>query len=133
MRMWMCDPRIQCRQHLLGEWRELYTLSAILQRHGKIDGYIANDLLEPESTLIRWHELHNEMLRRGYNARDEELIFNISYLSDEIRQHKINREAALSELLNRCHMCKERYMMLLSGLDPTTGRTVQFVNYRDWS
>jgi hypothetical protein len=72
MRIWDIDPSLLCRQHLLGEHRELHGLWNILTTHGGVGGYSRH----PET--IRWvgklpalrsrHELIvQEMARRGYN------------------------------------------------------------------
>lgn len=74
MRVWDVDTKILCRQHLLGEHRELHGLWNILTKHGGVGGYARH----PET--LRWvgrgralylrHEaLVTEMLRRGYNHR----------------------------------------------------------------
>jgi hypothetical protein len=72
VRIWDIEPRLLCRQHLLGEHRELHGLWSILV-HGK-RGYSRH----PET--LRWagklaalyarHEaLVAEMSRRGYTHR----------------------------------------------------------------
>jgi len=104
----MCDPKILCRQHLLGEWRELYTFVGVLKRKTRIDGYINNNLLEPGSIHKRWCELRKEMIRRGYNPRDCIDIPAIDHLKEEYRSYKIDREISLRDLLNRCEYCKHR-------------------------
>jgi hypothetical protein len=71
MRIWDVEPRLLCRQHLLGEHRELHGLWNILTKHGGVGGYSQH----PETR--RWvgklaalrarHEaLVAEMTRRGY-------------------------------------------------------------------
>lgn len=71
MRVWDVDPKILCRQHLLGEHRELHGLWNILTKHGGVGGYAKH----PET--LRWvgreralylrHEaLVAEFTRRGY-------------------------------------------------------------------
>ena len=71
MRIWDVPPRQLCRQHLLGEHRELHGLWNILVVHGGEGGYARH----PET--LRWvgktralfhrHELLTaEMARRGY-------------------------------------------------------------------
>jgi len=70
MRIWDLEPQILCRQHLLGEHRELHAIWSVLV-NGKA-GYS----LHPET--LRWRgklkalynrheELVKEMQRRGYN------------------------------------------------------------------
>ena len=70
MRIWDIEPRRLCRQHLLGEHRELHAIWSVLTK-GK-NGYSRH----PET--LRWKgrlralfnrhgELVDEMIRRGYN------------------------------------------------------------------
>jgi hypothetical protein len=72
MRIWDVPPRVLCRQHLLGEHRELHAIWAVITEDRK--GYSRH----PET--LRWrgklkalwarHEaLVEEMSRRGYNHR----------------------------------------------------------------
>ncbi len=67
MRIWDLPPNILCRQHLLGEHRELHAIWTVLA--GEKTGYASH----PET--LRWkgnnrHEaLVTEMCNRGYNHR----------------------------------------------------------------
>lgn len=72
MRIWDVSPSILCRQHLLGEHRELHALWTILTEHKK--GYSQH----PETrrwvgklpALYKRHEeLVEEMRKRGYNHK----------------------------------------------------------------
>ncbi len=74
MRIWDVPPEALCRQHLLGEHRELHGLWNILTVHGARGGYARH----PET--LRWvgktralFERHaalvKELQRRGYNHR----------------------------------------------------------------
>ena len=76
MRIWDVEPELLCRQHLLGEHRELHGLWNILTAHGGTGGYSRH----PETlrwvgrtrALYRRHErLVAEMRRRGYDHRSE--------------------------------------------------------------
>ena len=113
MRMWMVDPRIMCRQHLLGEWRELFTIVGSLRLHKKFDGYIQNDLLEPQSIFLRFRELQKEMISRGYTPRKTlgfwETNILIRNLPLDQRLHIVNQDNSLKDLLNRCPQCREIY------------------------
>jgi hypothetical protein len=69
MRIWDLPPRLLCRQHLLGEHRELHALWLILI--GRNKGYSAH----PETRrwegkraalFLRHEQLVGEMARRGY-------------------------------------------------------------------
>lgn len=72
MRIWDLPPKLLCRQHLLGEHRELHAIWTIITK--KKSGYSRH----PET--LRWvgktkalykrHEaLVTEMTRRGYNHK----------------------------------------------------------------
>ena len=70
MRIWDIPPDILCRQHLLGEHRELHAIWSILTQGKK--GYSRHpETLRWEgklSALYNRHEaLVGEMARRGYN------------------------------------------------------------------
>jgi hypothetical protein len=115
MRMWMCNPRIMCRQHLLGEYRELFALAARLNNRTSLTGYIRNNLIEPESILDRYRELREEMVRRGYKPVKVLPRFNLSHLPREIRRYRVSRPDSLEELLARCSECRKRFEELNKG------------------
>lgn len=111
MRMWMVDPKIMCRKHLLGEHVETHMTQGTIRKGVSLAGYLSNNLLEPDRLLERHDELAKELERRGYNHRSP-----LSYLKHEIGVgFKIDREASLAELLNRCPDCRARYEALLSN------------------
>ena len=110
MRMWMCNPRILCRKHLLGEYRELFTFLGTLKQQKRLDGYFKNNLLEPLALESRYKKLKDEMLFRKYKPK-KEFIFNntiLDYLNDK-KYNKINKNKSLKELIKRCPECKQRY------------------------
>jgi hypothetical protein len=113
MRMWMVDPAIMCRQHLLGEHRELHALYGVFSKRMSWDlsGYIRNNLIEPISLWHRHDELVAEMEARGYNHRSPlphwwELGHLLPY---EYAKAFVNRERSLEILLGRCVECKDRH------------------------
>jgi len=65
MRMWMVNPALMCRQHLLGEHVELHMLVGTLLRKKSIAGFVDNDLIEVHSVRERHSEVVREMQRRG--------------------------------------------------------------------
>lgn len=71
MRIWDVSPRKLCRQHLLGEHRELHGLWNILTKHGNKGGYSQHPETKrwvgKAAALYDRHEaLVKEMERRGY-------------------------------------------------------------------
>lgn len=104
----MVNPKIQCRKHLLGEHVELHMLVGSLKRKKSIDGFVRNSLVELTSVEARHEALVTEMQRRGYNHASPLVMPDISYLPDRIINAKVDREAALTELVKRCDECKRR-------------------------
>lgn len=116
MRMWMCDPKIMCRNHLIGEYREIFTFAGTLRLKKKIDGYIRNNCLEPLSLVLRFNELKDEMIRRGYKCK---AILNfkenfVNYLPKSQKEYQIDVEQSLKNLLERCPECNKRFKELKS-------------------
>jgi hypothetical protein len=104
VRMWMVDPRILCRKHLLGEHVELHMAAAWLKRGKHIDGWVDGNCLEPRSIGARHKALAAELTRRGYKHRSplrQPLISSWQHPTA-----KVDRKAALQELLHRCPTCK---------------------------
>jgi len=65
MRMWMVNPKIMCRQHLLGEHVEIHMFVGTLSRGKSVKGYLEKGLLEVHNLYWRHEELVEEMKRRG--------------------------------------------------------------------
>ena len=112
MRMWMCDPKILCQKHLCGEHVELHMFIGHLNLKRNINGFIENNLLEPLSIISRHDELMKEMLERGYKHKSPIKEFDLSYLSEEYINHKIDKVSALKELISRCPECGEKLLNL---------------------
>jgi hypothetical protein len=106
MRMWMVDPKIMCRQHLLGEHAEIHMFIATI-RHGKsVKGYLQKGLLEVHNLYARHEELVEEMNRRGYNHNSK--VDKKWKFTEKIGN--VDREKNVGELVNRCSKCGGRYM-----------------------
>lgn len=70
MRIWDINPKYLCRQHLLGEHRELHAIWTVLTEYKK--GYSQHpETLRWKGKLkalyLRHEKLIGEMERRGYN------------------------------------------------------------------
>ncbi len=109
MRMWLCNPRILCTKHLLGEHVELHMFVGCINKGFQIDGYLRNNLLQVDKILRRHNELKKEMINRGMNHKSDIVITKklIEYYGDY--DHEIDTQCALNELLRRCSKCKDRY------------------------
>lgn len=111
MRMWMAPPQAMCDRHLLGEHAEIHMLAGTLAKGHPIDAFIAKDLLEPASMRPRHEELATEMCARGFrhdSPLTESAESDMRALPSRLRDHRIDRERAARELLQRCERCAAR-------------------------
>ncbi|KTB48124.1 pyrimidine dimer DNA glycosylase/endonuclease V [Dehalogenimonas alkenigignens] len=99
MRMWLVDPRLMCRRHLLGEHVELHMLAGCLRRGKSIDGYLQG-LVDPALIACRHEQLVREMNNRGFSHRSP-------LDAPECPQPaaSISPERNLAELRRRCPDC----------------------------
>ena len=65
--MWMIDPTMLCRKHLLGEHVELHMFIGTINKNKKLNGYRENGLVEVHNIKSRHAELVSEMKSRGMN------------------------------------------------------------------
>jgi glutaredoxin 2 len=111
--MWLVNPRILCKDHLLGEHLECHMFLGTLKKSKKVNGYLKNNLLEPDSLKSRHDELADEMIKRGYYHKTPISICEfenlVNTLNDEFRAVKINKQDSFNELISRCSNCKKRY------------------------
>lgn len=114
MRMWMVNPRLMCRKHLLGEHVELHMFVAGIRRGLNLKGYLDKQLLEPHNIRCRHDQLARELERRGYR--------HCSPLPEfvGVRAGRINRHANLVELSRRCGQC---CLMQQNGRVPAASKT----------
>ena len=99
--MWMVDPRLMCRKHLLGEHVELHMLVASMRNGISLQGFFENKLIETHNVERRHQQLVQEMIRRGFN--------HASPLPKVPRRRagRVDRSANLVELARRCAQCRE--------------------------
>ena len=115
MRMWMgADPKFMCRQHLLGEHRELHALMVMITANVSLGGFIKKDLIEPSSIWTRHEEIILEMHRRGYRHKTPLYVNRFYFVMAMQREqnnvwwlHKVDVKKSLKELLYRCIACKK--------------------------
>lgn len=132
MRMWMVDPTILCRQHLLGEHLECHMFGGTLKQKIKMDGYIQNNLFEPSSLISRHNILAEEMLRREMkHVSVLELPNDIfKYLPPNFQNRKVNVVNSLDDLIRRCPRCRARYQLIIdNGQIPLTDKDIESIIY----
>ena len=110
MRMWQVNPKIMCRNHLLGEHVELHMFKSSIEKGINMDGYIKSNLLEPLSIINRHEKLVSEMDRRGYNHSSTIGYLRLYQLFDiKDYRYKIDKKKSLKELLRRCKECRKLF------------------------
>lgn len=114
MRMWLVNPKMMCRKHLLGEHVEMHMFLGTLKRNKKVDGYLNKNLFEPMALYWRHNQLALEMVERGYNHNSEmfDVPDSVLNLSEDKRSVRIDRKAALEDLLDRCPECRSNFTSL---------------------
>ncbi len=108
MRMWMVDPKILCRQHLLGEHQETHSLVGCIRKGTSLKGYVKKGLVEVHNLKERHHQLSQEMIDRGYNHQSPLPEFKDYYCGE------VNSKENIHELKRRCPECQKRIMTLLN-------------------
>lgn len=105
MRMWMVDPRILCRQHLLGEHVELHMLVGTIKkkRWRVLDGLADAKCIETSKVKERHTALVKEMKRRGMNHASPLQPFQCKCIGS------IDELESLALLLKRCPECRKRH------------------------
>jgi hypothetical protein len=117
--MWMVDPRLMCRKHLLGEHVELHMLVGCLLKKKTLTGYFQKGLLETHSIRGRHQALVREMTRRGMQHNSPLQTFR------SFRMGKINRKQSKEELASRCTDCRE--LISAPGSPDSSGKRLKRV------
>ena len=100
--MWLVNPSLLCRNHLLGEHRELHTFIGTIKKGISVQGYLDYGLLEPSKLNERHEELITEMARRGYSHYSPLEVIDVRSLGIG----KVDPKANLIELAKRCPECR---------------------------
>jgi hypothetical protein len=107
MRLWVVNPKILCRQHLLGEHVECHMFLGTITKGKSIQGYLDQGLVEVHNLAVRHNELAQEITDRGYNHQSP---FPADFHHKELGL--VDKGKSLQDLLTRCSRCKERYESL---------------------
>jgi hypothetical protein len=73
----MLPPALLCRNHLLGEHKELHMLAGSIARNKSILGWLMKEQVFPWLVVPRHKEIKKEMRFRGYNHYSE--LYNKDY------------------------------------------------------
>ncbi|MDY6769338.1 MAG: pyrimidine dimer DNA glycosylase/endonuclease V [Candidatus Nanohaloarchaea archaeon] len=103
-RMWMVDPRGLCRQHLLGEHRELHQEVGLIRAGhlAAVRGHARERQVDTARIVERHETLVAEMDRRGFDHSSP-----MDY-EDDLELGEVDAAANREELKERCEACRER-------------------------
>jgi hypothetical protein len=101
----MIDPEMMCRKHLLGEHNEIHKHRHNFEKKHSIKKRIELKQIEPANMKKRHDELVKEMLRRGYNHNSPYEMPDLSHLTDEELNCKVDKFYNFVDLCNRCASC----------------------------
>lgn len=108
MRMWMVDPKLLCKQHLLWEHYEIHRLVGWLRHGYSIRRYLLKRLVDPSSIFIRHKELEDEIRFRGGKPDSPLVEAECCAFAHWYGSTTINLGRSLSDLSNRCDQCQKR-------------------------
>lgn len=103
VRMWMVNPKLLCRKHLLGEHGELHKFHHNFVKGHSIKGRIGQ--IEPSSMQSRHDELAAEMLSRGMKHKSPYSQPDLSKY--DLTGFVVDTEVSLNDLCERCPECKK--------------------------
>ena len=104
--MWMIDPAVLCRKHLLGEHVEHHMFVGAMQKGIAVEGYLANNLLEVAKLQERHDALAAEMEKRGYHHKSPLAAGKV--MKCYANAVRVDVEAAKADLFHRCPDCRAR-------------------------
>ena len=115
MRMWMVEPKLLCRKHLLGEHSELHKFVPSFKKKMSVAGRIGH--IELSRYRERHDELAVEMVYRGYIHKSPIEVPDFSYLPSPHYKAIVDKQRSLKELCKRCRDCRQRIKLGGSTLD----------------
>ena len=109
MRMWGINPKLLCDKHLIGEHGEIHKHRHNFVKQHSIAKRISPVVqIEPQNMEIRHNQLANEMTARGFNHNSPYELPDLSYLSTNERNAKVDIQNSINDLTNRCPECHKR-------------------------
>lgn len=110
--MWKVNPRMMCRQHLLGEHLELHMFANNIKLGKRIQGYIDNGLVEVHNIVKRHERLVKEMKRRGFKHKSPISRPKLW------KEGSVDVKRSVNDLKKRCKECRK----LLKGFSQDLNR-----------
>jgi len=102
-RMWNLPPKKLCRNHLLGEHKELHQAVGSINAGKSLKGHIERGQIEIHNIVKRHDALVKEMLKRGYKHESPLPKFKA------FKAGKINLKFNEADLIKRCKECRKNF------------------------
>ena len=107
MRMWMINPALLCRKHLLGEHGEIHKFLPSFQKKHDMSKRITLKQIDPWAMQTRHDELTKELIRRGYKHNSPYTQPDLAYLYAYKHLVNIDIKANEADLATRCPECRK--------------------------
>lgn len=111
MRMWMVDPRIMCRKHLLGEHVEIHMLASSFNLGHNLNKFYEKRLIEPLSLFERHDAIVEEIERRGWKHNSPMPRVDMSDVNEQHIRTTVDIQESYLELMRRCDDCQSLIML----------------------
>ena len=108
IRMWMLDPALLCRKHLLGEHGEIHKHIPSFRKGYNVDGrFKPVAQIQLNAIESRHDDLAAEIQKRGYNHNSPLLnIPNLSLTYPQYYDKVVDIEISKKDLIERCLECR---------------------------
>jgi hypothetical protein len=108
MRMWMIDPQLMCRKHLLGEHGEIHKFLPSFRKGHKVDGRFDPIVqIQFQGYIERHDALAFEMAERGYNHKSPLVdVPDFSLIYPQHYDKLVDVQLAYADLMARCDKCR---------------------------
>ena len=105
MRMWMTNPKMLCRKHLIGEHGEIHKFRPSFIKKHNMENRVRYGQIDHTRMKQRHDELVNEMLCRGYKHKSPYEQPDVSYIQSK---PCVSIKWNVQDLKLRCEACKKR-------------------------
>jgi hypothetical protein len=102
-RCWFITPRLLCKQHLSGPWKEMFQLVGSNTRGYSIQGYLDKKLVSTINLNEYANQVREECLRRGWKVKPWNNV-NLEQVGE------IDLSYNLLDLTTRCESCKNNML-----------------------
>ncbi len=116
MRMWMINPELLCRKHLLGEHGEIHKHLPSFRKGHSIDGRMSPVVQIQINCLLERHDvLAAEMLNRGMNHKSP--LLDIPDLQAAYPEHYDKEVDEYTSMVDLCERCSDCRKLIMKGSD----------------